>query len=202
MGTQFKIPAFCVLWGGLHCVLGWACLSTHNALGTVWFANGVVLMDLWTAPWFYWLWCYPEKLLCLQRSVWLTAQLSLDQSTQRHISTLLSFCFGNLYYFHVIFFFFFLPSPFLPDHHKDNGRQDNEETVYESGGTEDSNKRQQGQGWSGRFGLQQWFRFSNSIARKVWSSRVEDYFLIWCQITVFYHIINSFKLLSVWNYFF
>ena len=112
MGTQFKIPAFCVLWGGLYCVLGWACLSTHNALGTVWFANGVVLMDLWTAPWFYWLWCYPEKLLCLQRSVWLTAQLSLDQSTQRHISTLLSFCFGNLYYFHVIFFFFFCPHHF------------------------------------------------------------------------------------------
>lgn len=62
-------------------------------------------------------------------------------------------------------FFFFCPHHFCQTITRINGRQENEETVYESGGTEDSNKRQQS--WSVLI-QQQWFRFSNSMARRTY----------------------------------
>lgn len=191
MGTQFKIPAFCILWGGFHRVLGWACLSTHNALGTVWFANGVVLMDLGTAPWIYRLWRYPEKLLCVQRSVWLTVQLPLEaraQSAQLHISTLLSFCFGSVYCFHVIFFFFAHTIFARPSQELMAGRKMKKLCMNLEAlkiPTKDSSLDQC------------WYSSSDSDFQIPWiegHTHVEDYFLIWCQITVFYWIINSFKL--------
>lgn len=62
-------------------------------------------------------------------------------------------------------FFFFCPHHFCQTITRINGRQENEETVYESGGTEDSNKRQQS--WSVLI-QQQWFRFSNSMDRRTY----------------------------------